>query len=320
LYGNGSAQHRGGWRWRVYYGGWGTAFYQPLYGPRKGLLESLPLMPEWYLAISALAVLSAVGIAWSPALIALPFLALAFAALLADASLGASRARFDTYTGTFRLRVLTGALYLLQPLARLQGRLSHGLTPWRRRGLRALSPPAPRTASFWSERWQGTEERVRAVEAALSREGAVVASGGDWDRWDLQVRGGLLGGARLRLGIEEHGAGKQLVRVRSWPRAGSTALVLVALLAALAVLAGVGDATAAAVLLASFAGLTLARLLYECSLACAAVRKPLESAFVEVEPATPPEPEHPRVNLAYLAEQMRMAPSNRADAETVAKR
>src|SRR6202035_5087187 len=26
LYGNGAAQHRGGWRWRVYYGGWGTAF------------------------------------------------------------------------------------------------------------------------------------------------------------------------------------------------------------------------------------------------------------------------------------------------------
>ncbi|MBV9002276.1 MAG: glycosyltransferase, partial [Solirubrobacterales bacterium] len=48
LYGNGAAQHRGGWRWRVYYGGWGPAFYQSLYGPRRGLLESLPLMPEWY--------------------------------------------------------------------------------------------------------------------------------------------------------------------------------------------------------------------------------------------------------------------------------
>jgi GT2 family glycosyltransferase len=46
LYGNGAAQHRGGWRWRVYYGGWGTAFYQSLYGPCAGLLESLPLMPE----------------------------------------------------------------------------------------------------------------------------------------------------------------------------------------------------------------------------------------------------------------------------------
>jgi LmbE family N-acetylglucosaminyl deacetylase len=125
-------------------------------------------------------------------------------------------------------------------------------------------PPLRRTASFWSEQWQGTEERVRAVAGALRSEGAVVASGGDWDRWDLQVRGGLLGGARLRIGIEEHGSGKQLVRVRSWPTAGSAALVLVALLTALAVLAGVGNAAAAAILLAAFAVLALTRLLYEC--------------------------------------------------------
>src|SRR5919204_1048010 len=68
LYGNGAAQHRGGWRWRVYYGGWGTAFYQSLYGPRSGLLESLPLMPEWYLAILVLALVSAAGAIWRPLL------------------------------------------------------------------------------------------------------------------------------------------------------------------------------------------------------------------------------------------------------------
>jgi hypothetical protein len=151
-------------------------------------------------------------------------------------------------------------------------------------------------------------------------EGAVVASGGDWDRWDLQVRGGLLGGARLRLGIEEHGSGQQLVRVRSWPRASSPALVLVALLTALAVLAGVGDATAAAILLAAFAVLALTRLLYECSLACAVVRKLPSRAFAEDEPPRPLEPEPPRANVAYLAEQMRMAPSKRAEVEPVAKR
>jgi GT2 family glycosyltransferase len=319
LYGNGSAQHRGGWRWHVYYGGWGTAFFQPLYGPRNGLLESLPLMPEWYLAISALAVLSAVGIVWSPALIALPLLGLAFAALLADAGLGASRARFDSHTGVLRMRLLTGALYLLQPLARLQGRLSHGLTPWRRRGLRALALPLARTASFWSERWKGTEERVGDVIDALQGEGAVVASGGDWDSWDLYVRGGLLGGARLRLGIEEHGAGRQLVRVRSWPRAGWPAAVLVVLLAGFAALAADGSAEAASILLASFAGLLLARLLYECSIACATVRASLQRAFSDVDPALS-EPEPPRMNLAYLAEHMRPARSECVDVEQAAKR
>jgi hypothetical protein len=34
----------------------------------------------------------------------------------------------------------------------------------------------------------------------------------------------------------------------------------------------------------------------------------------------PPEPEPPRANVAYLADQMRMAPSKRADVEPVAKR
>ncbi|HXB16870.1 MAG TPA: glycosyltransferase [Solirubrobacteraceae bacterium] len=321
LYGNGSAQHRGGWRWHVYYGGWGTAFFQPLYGPRNTLLESLPLMPEWYLAIASLAVLSAVGIVWSPALVALPLLALAVAALVADAALGASRASFESHTGVVRLRALTGALYLLQPLARLQGRLSHGLTPWRRRGLRWLALPLARTGTTWSETWQGTEERVRALAAAIRREGAVVASGGDWDSWDLYVRGGLLGGARARLGIEEHGAGRQFVRVRTWPRASSLALAVVLVLGGAAVLAGLEHAHAAAIVLAAFAILLLGRVIYECSVACATARAALGHAFAE-EPLHDAlrEPEPPRVNLVHLAEQMRMARAERVGIDGVAKR
>ena len=30
--------------------------------------------------------------------------------------------------------------------------------------------------------------------------------GGDYDRWDLEIRGGLLGSLRTRMAIEEHGA------------------------------------------------------------------------------------------------------------------
>ncbi len=284
LYGNGSAQHRGGWRWRVYYGGWGTASYQPLYGPRRGLLESLPLMPEWYLTMALLALLSASGAIWTPALLALPLLALATAALLADAALGAARARFDTRTGTWRLRLLTGLLYLLQPLARLDGRLRHGLTPWRRRGPRALTLPRPRNAWYWCEQWQGTEERVRAIAAELGREGAVVCSGGDWDRWDLQVRGGLMGVARLRIAIEEHGGGAQLVRVRSWPHVRRAAIALCVLAAAVATAAGLSDGDADTAVLAVLAGALLARLAYESSLALAAIRAALPRALAP-EPA-----------------------------------
>src|SRR5207244_12714664 len=36
-----------------------------------------------------------------------------------------------------------------------------------------------------------------------------------------EVRCGFLGAARLRMAIEEHGGGKQLVRFRAWPRVSS---------------------------------------------------------------------------------------------------
>ncbi len=320
LYGNGSAQHRGGWRWRVYYGGWGTAFYQRLYGPRKGLLESLPLMPEWYLAIAALALLSAVGIVWRPALLALPLLLAAFAALGLDAALGAQRARFDSHTGVRRMRTLTGLLYLLQPLARLYGRLADGLTPWRRRGPRVFALPLPHTDTFWAEHWQGTEERVRAVSAALQRAGAFVLSGGDWDRWDLQVRGGVFGKARLRLGIEEHGAGRQLVRVRCWPHAAWPPLALVVLLAVLAVLAGASHAEAAMLLLAGFASITLLRLIYECAVACATVRASLPQALADPDPVAAPASLQPRVKLVDLTQQIRRATPELVDVERAARR
>jgi hypothetical protein len=285
LYGNGAAQHRGGWRWRVYYGGWGTAFYQSLYGPRSGLLESLPLMPEWYIAILLLGLLSAAGLFWTPLLLALPLLGAAVTALLVDATLGAARARFSATRGHKRLRLLTALLYLLQPLARLYGRVTYGLTPWRRRGPRAFGLPLPRTLNFWSEQWQGTEERVRATVQAFVGQGTVVRSGGDWDSWDLQVRGGMLGAARLRMAIEEHGAGRQLVRIRFWPYAPVPAIVLAFLATLVAVFAILSDADAITVALSMMAAGLVMRTIYECGVATVAIKRALLSP-AHTEPAT----------------------------------
>jgi GT2 family glycosyltransferase len=309
LYGNGAAQHRGGWRWRVYYGGWGTAGYQSIYGPRRSLLESLPLMPEWFLAIALLALISAAGALWKPLLLAAPLLALAILAVLSDAALGAARARFTPQPGVLRMRLLTGAMYLLQPLARLYGRLSHGLTPWRRRGPRLPALPAPHDYAFWCERWLPLEERARGTMRALGARGAVVRSGGDWDRWDLEVRGGLLGVARLRLATEEHGAGRQFVRVRAWPRPRRGSLGACLLAAALATLAGLSGAHAATIALGVVAVALGGRVLYECGVACAAIRRSLPAAFAAAEqpsaqpaselgmrtaPAAPRRAPHPR--------------------------
>ena len=92
LYGNGSAEHHGQRRWRVYYGTWGSNLFQSIYQPAGRVLSALPLMPEYYLLIAALLGLSAAGLLWTPLLAAVPLLGLAVGALLLDAGLGARRA------------------------------------------------------------------------------------------------------------------------------------------------------------------------------------------------------------------------------------
>ncbi|PYR06585.1 MAG: glycosyl transferase, partial [Acidobacteria bacterium] len=62
-------------RGRIYHGMWGGAPFQRLYHPAPHALYSLSLMPEWYLAIPVLAVISALGTLWRPLLFAVPLLA-----------------------------------------------------------------------------------------------------------------------------------------------------------------------------------------------------------------------------------------------------
>src|SRR5439155_1319237 len=63
--------------------------------------------------------------------------------------------------------------------------------------------------------------------------GALPLRGGDFDAWDLQVRGGPLGSARMFAALEYHGDGRQLLRIRSWPRCSAPAVVLTLTFAAL---------------------------------------------------------------------------------------
>ena len=44
--------------------------------------------------------------------------------------------------------------------------------------------------------------------------GMIVRAGDNFENWDLEIRKGLFGGARLLLAIEEHALGKQLLRFR----------------------------------------------------------------------------------------------------------
>jgi hypothetical protein len=74
----------------------------------------------------------------------------------------------------------------------------------------------------------------------------VIRKGGDFDRWDLSVSGGLFGSVRALAMVEEHGGGKQVFRLRAWHKASTSALWFLLAICALAVLAGFDRAWLAA--------------------------------------------------------------------------
>ncbi len=239
---------------RIYHGTWGTAPFQPRHH-EFGRLSALAAAPDWYLVVGALAALSLLAVAWRPLLVALPLLVLALCLSFSHAVLGAAGARFPSLAPTLgsalRRRVTTGFLFLFQPWARLAGRLSAGLTPWRSRRPIRLGVPWPRQVSMWSERWRDTPAWLESLERELMSMGAVVRRGGPYDRWDLQVRDGARGVVRLRMCVEDHGGGRQLLRFRVWPwvRTGNLIWWLSVGPTALALLAAADGAQLAAALL-----------------------------------------------------------------------
>ena len=272
IYGNGLTRALAVRRGVIYQGLWGSAPFQSLYQPSAGLLASLPLMPEWYLAIGGFGVLAALGALWRPLGFALPLLAAAVAAPVAQAVISARSASFSGPAGSqLRRRALTAALHLLQPVARLRGRLRHGLAPWRARGLRGPALPFPRRFAVWTGHGRPAEARLRGIDQSLRAAGAMVRPGGDYDRFDLEVRGGLFGSARLLTGIEEQGQSRQMVRARVWASASASGLAATAALGGLAGAAFLAGSAGAGAVLAA-AGVALgARIAWECGRAVRAL-------------------------------------------------
>ncbi|MFL5818319.1 MAG: glycosyltransferase [Conexibacter sp.] len=273
IYGRGSVPLR---RQRVYYGQFGSGAFQPGIEQPLPLLLALAGAPEWWLVVAALAVTSALGLLATPLLAALPLLAGALALPLWQAL--ATARRCDVCDRPPHLRLAGGALtvllVLMQPPARLAGRVEAGLTPWRRgcpNGSRraGFRLPRPRVVSCWYERWSPLTERVEALERGLRDGGLRVRRADGCERWELHTAAGAFGGVRLRAAVEEHGRGRQLVRVRvrpHLPRLGGWALGGLAACAALA--AAFGDWTTAAVVAVPLA-LLLACATLECGAATA---------------------------------------------------
>ena len=81
-------------RWRagrIYHGIWGLAPFQSLYEPAPCLIDSLLLMPEWYLLVAVLSVLSLLSLHWAPLKLSIALLLFAVVGPLVQAGRCAAR-------------------------------------------------------------------------------------------------------------------------------------------------------------------------------------------------------------------------------------
>jgi GT2 family glycosyltransferase len=227
----------------IRYGTWGSDLFQSIYEPPR-VLPGL-LRPEGLLLVALLGWISGLGLLWRPLLAAAPAFIAAVAWILATAVASGWRAQPPvpgrSRRETLKRRAVTTLLFLLQPLARLGGRLRNGLSPWRRRTATSPTLPWPRTVEVWSQEWRPPSVWVEQLQDGLAAAGGFVRSGGPFDRWDLDLRASVLGGVKIRAAVEEHGGGRQLLRVRIWPRttaAGPIASLVLILFAFVALYQG----------------------------------------------------------------------------------
>jgi hypothetical protein len=282
LYFKGFEQLLGCFRGRVYQGTWGSALFQSIYQPAPSLLWSLPLMPEWYVIVAALGFFSLLGFEWAPLLLVFPLFLLAAALPVVHALTCASRLPFLNYPSWRRrkLRALTAFMHLMQPMARLIGRIKLGLTPWRKCGVAsgiAHPLPWPKTFTIWSEQWRSQISWLESVEEGIKALKAVVVRGGDFDGWDLELRGGLLGSVRVLMAVEEHGGGNQYIRVKSWPRCTPAGIFLTLFFAALGAASATAQAWIACGALNAIALVLMMRVLVECSSAMSTITEVLDN-------------------------------------------
>lgn len=290
IYGRGLALPFIAPRPRVYQGTWGLALFQGLYQSSPSRFASLALTPEWLLLAGIFLMIGAGGFFFPLAALGLvPAFGMILASV-AQACRGVSRSRYLIRARGLpvlqrgRSAGIIFLFHLIQPMARLWGRLKHGLTPWRRRGGLPVSTTQP-ISVIWSEHWRAPEDWLAQLSKALRGEGAVTRNGGDYDSWDLEIRGGIFARLRLTMAIEEHGAGRQYLRFRrsifltGLSRAG---LAIASIFCLLALISG----SISGIALSSFfaAGLILQIILDERS-----ARRHIDAALVQLKRTAVPD-------------------------------
>jgi hypothetical protein len=237
---------RGLYRERLNTGSWGTAAFPSVYSIGASGIAYLPASAGWIVLSVLLLAAGVVLDRWfsDVATAALAIGALGLGASIARAAQFAAAAEFPA--ATISQRFLVGWLHILQPLARLRGRVRgrcaapSDLTasaasttvkplPAVGRAL-ALTVGVRLERRFWTESWTSLPAWLDQLVTALRRQrgaGRVDIDEGWAERWDVALP--ICGFARLetRAIVEEHARGACLVRAST--RVRPTAVGLAAL-------------------------------------------------------------------------------------------
>jgi len=177
---------------------------------------------------------------------------IAFAAAAATAW----RARLDPRHDSWSSRALVAVLTYLGPLLRSWERYRtrlEGTAPVERVRFAAPSQRARLdwrhravTLAFWSETGVEKEALLQAVIDFLKPRKFQIAIDQGWSAWDVEVHRGLWARAKVLVGVEYHGAGKRILRVRAAAHSSFLArLVLTGIAAAVVLVALVAPPAAA---------------------------------------------------------------------------
>lgn len=244
IYGNGFTLPLKTKRRKIFFGTWGSALFQSIYEPAEDSVTSIPLMPEWYLFSIVFALLGSIGFLWTPLLWFWPLFITSIIIVLVQALISASKNTSLPRLQKQNIKYLALITYfhLIQPLARLYGRMTYGLTPWRIRGagasLKNLTFLKSKTLTYWHEgQWKAAETWLEEIEQNIINLKARVKRGGDFDRWDIKTRNGLFSTAKGILTVEEHGANKQYIKFKYRAEYSARGLLLIGLLAITTLLA-----------------------------------------------------------------------------------
>ena len=180
----------------------------------------MPLMPEWLIVITMLAVGAGVTALLGASLWAFLPLVLAVGVYVGQAFYSAIKGRYQVKAKpniTYVKRVLiTSVLHMAQPVMRLRGRIGNGLLPMGvKSGIQTevKANALYRNHGLWDGKYQSAIDRLNYIRSIVSSQTRCV-TGNQFDNWDLQIHGGAFASAKLSLMVEHHGENSEFVRYR----------------------------------------------------------------------------------------------------------